>query len=65
MDANVIMQLISNMGFPIVCCGALFYYIVKKDRQHLDEVGNLSRVVESNTLIIQKLVDSLERMGDK
>lgn len=48
-------DLIANLGFPIVCCGALFWYVTKHtDRQHT-ELEELKKTVEQNTEILRDL----------
>lgn len=56
-------NMIGNYGFPIVCCGAMFWYMIKKDTQHKEESGNMRKAIENNTLVIQKLVDNLKKEG--
>lgn len=41
MDANTIIQIISSLGFPIVMCGALFWYMVKQRQTHQAETEHL------------------------
>lgn len=50
MDYNTVVQIISNLGFPIACCCYLFYSN-EKLRQTLEEN---TRMIESlKTLIIE------------
>lgn len=59
MDANALVQLISNLGFPIAMCGALFWYINKQTELHKDEMHELKQSIDNNTLIITKLYERL------
>ena len=34
MDVNQILQAVGSLGFPIVACGALFYYLQKEQESH-------------------------------
>lgn len=72
MNTETIVPLISSLGFPIVCCIALGYFIVKQmdkaiqemkeeRKQHKEEVDNLAKVIENNTLVLQKI---LTKIGD-
>lgn len=65
--------LISTFGFPIVCCLILMYYVFKLNethkqeineimKEHKDEVNKMTEAINSNTLVMTKL---LERLGDK
>lgn len=55
MDATAITQLIGSLGFPIVCCGALFWYMIKEKDTHKEEMEELRKSVEANTLAINNL----------
>ena len=59
MDANALVQLISNLGFPIAMCGALFWYINKQTEQHKEEMHELKQSIDNNTLVITKLYERL------
>ena len=60
MDVNMIVEAISSLGFPIVVCAAMFWYINKRDQEHKDEVSKLRESLDKNTEVITKL---LERLG--
>lgn len=55
MDANGIVSLISNVGFPVVVCIALFFYMEKQDERHLNETDKLNATVQSNTKVLTEL----------
>ena len=38
MDANAIVSIISTVGFPIVACGALFWFINRQQESHREEM---------------------------
>lgn len=68
-------ELISNQGFPIACCIALFFYVkyqndtnreeMKAQREeHAKEVQELTKAVNNNTLVIQKLCDNLHNSNE-
>lgn len=59
MDAQVIIQSISTVGFPIVMCLLFMYYIKYVNDQHKDEINKLSESINNNTLVMQKLLDKL------
>lgn len=72
MDANVIMTLITTVGFPIVACGGMAWYVkyitdrnredLKEERaQHSEEMIKVTEALNNNTLAIQKLTDYIER----
>lgn len=55
MDANTIIQIISNLGFPIVMCGALFWYMVKQREAHKEETDHLKDTINENTKVLSEL----------
>lgn len=59
MDVTQVTQLIGSLGFPIVCCGALFWYLVKEKEAHKDEMEELRKSVEANTTAINSLCQHL------
>lgn len=72
MDTNAIITLITSVGFPIVACMAMAWYVkyttdqnnaeVKSMRQeHQEEMSKVTEALNNNTLAIQKLVDKLEK----
>lgn len=61
MDTTQIVQIISSLGFPIVMCGALFWYMIQQREEHKEEINKMSDALNNNTLVLQKLLDELER----
>lgn len=53
MDIATITSLIGSLGFPIVVSGALFWYIVKTQREMRDAVDN-------NTKVMLKLIEHMD-----
>lgn len=54
-----ITQLISTLGFPIVSCAALFWYMLKQGERHSEEVQQLKASLDNNTLAMTKLLDRI------
>ena len=59
MNVQEITTLITTVGFPIVCCGAMFWNMIQVNRQHKEEMDKMSDAINNNTIALQKLVDSL------
>lgn len=59
MDVTMVTQLVGSLGFPIVCCGALFWYLVKEKDAHKEEMAELRKSVEANTTAINTLCQHL------
>lgn len=53
MDIATLTSLIGSLGFPIVVSGALFWYIVKSQREMRDAVDN-------NTKVMLKLIEHMD-----
>ena len=59
MDVNTVMQLVTTLGFPIVCCIALFWRMIKSDENHKEEMEKLSEALNNNTLANNKMNERL------
>lgn len=55
MDVSVITQLIGSVGFPIVMCFVLVYYMEKSEESHKEEINSLKEALNNNTNILTKL----------
>lgn len=55
MDINGIVTLISNVGFPVAVCVALFFYMEKQSDRHQNETDKLNETVQSNTKVLTEL----------
>ena len=53
MDFNALIQAISTVGFPIVCCGVLFY-----------QNNNLRATIEENTKALITLTEYIKSKED-
>ena len=65
MDYDIIMQAITTVGFPIVVCAALFWYIYKKDEQHHKEVETLRTTIAENTTLIREVKELIKLIAGK
>lgn len=72
MDPNAIAQLISTLGFPIVCCGALFWFQNKTIKDFSSKIDStmdkLSDSINANTDATTRLVTTVEliqKIGEK
>lgn len=61
MDVNAITQIISNIGFPVAVCLICFWYINKQSEEHKTEIDELTKALNNNTLVMQRLADSLKQ----
>lgn len=58
MDMNNLMAAISSVGFPIVACGFLGYYIYKLQTKTND-------IIMENTKVLTELVTIIKEFMDK
>lgn len=54
-----IVQIVTQLGFPIAMSLLLFWYVTKKDETHREEMNKMSEAVNNNTIVMQKLIDKL------
>lgn len=59
MDANSIISLVGTLGFPIIMCGALFWYMIKQNEQHSTESREMRDAINELKLAIVELTDRL------
>lgn len=75
MDANMIITMIGSLGFPIVACigMAIFFREVNKNYRedikelssnHKNEMDKVTEAINNNTIVVQKLIDKLDKDGD-
>lgn len=62
MDIQVLSQIITSIGFPIVAAGALFWYVNKLTESHRDETEAMRKTIESNTNILIELKELIKHM---
>lgn len=59
MDFATIMQAVSTVGFPIVCCGVLFY----QNNKLAQTIAELKETITVNTVLLQTISEKMK--GDK
>lgn len=57
---ELFVQLISNVGFPIACCIAMFYMMQKQGDRHAAEMNKLAAAIDNNTDVMQSMLQRLE-----
>ncbi len=60
MDVTQIMQAIGSLGFPIVACCALFYYLSKEQESHKEEMNSMKEALDRNTVVMTELKEMLK-----
>lgn len=75
MDLQIIIQAVTQVGFPIVCCGAMMWYVKystdknreeidKLNEQHRQEMADVTTAVNNNTVVLTRLCEIL-KSGDE
>lgn len=76
MSAQDIVTLIQSVGFPIVMCGLMAWYvkyITDKNRDqitaereaHKEEMNEVVKAINNNTIVIERLIAKLDAGGEK
>ena len=65
MDVATITQLISNLGFPIVCVGVMFWMQNKERESHAAESERWTKVVEENTEALRDLKEVVSLLKER
>ena len=59
MGTDTITQIVSTVGFPIAMCVALLLYIKDVADKHKQETEKFTEALNNNTLVLQKLCDTI------
>lgn len=62
MTANDIINLISTVGFPIVMCGVLLYYIMQVNKKNDDTIKGLSDTINQNSKVLTELTTLIKTL---
>lgn len=60
MDYEVIINAISTIGFPIVMCGIMFWFLNKEQENHKNEMLALKDVIARNNEVLASLKQLIE-----
>lgn len=61
MDANTIIALVGSLGFPIVACIGMGFFIRELMNNHKEEVTKMTEAINNNTVVITKLVERFDK----
>ena len=65
MDVSTISQLVSNLGFPIVCVGVMFCMLNKERESHAAESERWTEVVKENTEALRNLKEVVSLLKER
>lgn len=61
MTVNDIISLIQSVGFPVIMCGALFWYIINQTKEYAAESKEMREAISALNVAITKLTDKLDK----
>lgn len=61
MDGINVSEMISNMGFPIVCCIAMFWFIQKTMAQQQTLLDDINKSLQNQTATMTQLLITLNK----
>lgn len=61
MTVNDIITIIQSVGFPVVMCGALFWYMISQTKEHAAESKEMREAINALNVAITKLTDKLDK----
>ena len=61
MTVNDIITIIQSVGFPVVMCGALFWYMISQTKEHAVESKEMCKAISALNVAITKLTDKLDK----
>ena len=65
MELTELGQLIGTLGFPIVACCVVFWYLQKESENHKQEMSSMRDAVNANTSVIAELKMIMQQLIDK
>lgn len=58
-------QGISAIGFPAFMCIIMMKYMQENDSKNRDEIKGLSKALESNSLVVTKLMERIDKLNER
>ncbi len=59
MEGIDLIQAVSSLGFPIVMCGVLFWYMMQESKNHKEETAALKDAIVELKIAITSLVTKI------
>lgn len=64
MDLNSVVTIISAVGFPIVACIGMGWFVKYLIDNNNKKISEITTALNNNTLVVQKLCDMLDNKRD-
>ena len=61
MEAEVVSNLISNLGFPIACVVTMFWMWNKERESHKEESDKWIEAINNNTRVMEKVLAKFDK----
>lgn len=72
MNLQDVLQAVTTVGFPIVCCGAMMWYVKystdmnreevsRLNEQHKQEMSEVTQAINNNTIALTQLCDVVKQ----
>lgn len=58
-NIDIVLNAITMVGFPIVMCVILLWYIYKSQKNHKEEVTRLTEAIQNNTVVMEKILTKI------
>ncbi len=65
MDAAAIVEIISTVGFPIVCVGALAFFVWHIYKQSVERENKLMAEITENRLVNEKAIETIAQFAER
>lgn len=59
-EYEIITQIITSLGFPIVACGALFWFVNKQEERRREELESMRVSLNENTSVLSSLKELIQ-----
>lgn len=60
MELGEVLNAITTVGFPIVACLAMGWYVKSTQQAYRDDVKSMVQSIDNNTAVINRLLDKLD-----
>lgn len=57
---QVVVDIVSNLGFPIACVGAMFWLLNKERESHKEETDKFTEAINNNTKVMEGVKSIVE-----
>ena len=64
MDVQTVITAVGSLGFPIVACCFMAFYIKDINEKHKAESDKMTEAINNNNKLLEKIIDRLEALKD-